>query len=164
MSRRITAGTLAAVAVGLLLAGVARFSGADPSRAQQVVERGASVMPFDLDATTHVFDPTPAGGVQTVVADDPTDTDEVELVREHLREEERRFRIGDFGDPVTIHGDEMPGVDVLEARFDELDTAYRDLPDGGEITYLSSDPEVVLALHEWFEAQLDDHGDHAEGA
>lgn len=50
------------------------------------------VMPFDLDATTHVFKPTDDGGIQTVVADDPGDRGEVTRVRTHLRKEVDRFQ------------------------------------------------------------------------
>jgi hypothetical protein len=34
----------------------------------KVAARGAEVMPFDLDRTTHVFTKLPDGGVQTVTA------------------------------------------------------------------------------------------------
>jgi hypothetical protein len=46
-----------------------------PSTARQaeVAERGSSIMPFDLDRTTHHFAKTDTGGVQSVTADDPAD-------------------------------------------------------------------------------------------
>jgi hypothetical protein len=156
---------IAAVAVGgivgVVVAATLPGSG-EPSRQQTIAERGAAVMPFDLDATTHVFRPTEYGGVQTVVADDPTDGEQIALVRFHLQEEVARFRVGDFGDPETIHGDEMPGLAVLEANFAALETTYRERADGAEVTYRSSDPAVVTALHDWFDAQLSDHGTHAQ--
>jgi hypothetical protein len=108
----------AAVASSVWLA-TREAGGSDRQRV--VAERGAAVMPFDLEATTHVFDPTATGGVQTVVADDPAHADEVELVRDHLRREQARFRVGDFGHPTTIHGDDMPGVAVLQARYEPLE-------------------------------------------
>jgi hypothetical protein len=132
------------------------------ARQQEVAERGGTVMPFDLEATTHVFAPTDDGGVQTVVADDPADNEQIVLIRSHLRDEVAAFRSGDFGDPATIHGHEMPGLSVLEARSDSLTITYQDRPDGGEVFYRSSDPVVVQALHDWFAAQLKDHGDDAE--
>jgi hypothetical protein len=39
---------------------------------------------------------------------------------------------------------------------------YRDLPDGAELRYTTSDPVLVVALHDWFKAQTVDHGRHAE--
>ena len=134
----------------------------EPSRQEVVAARGAMVMPFDLDATTHVFDATDTGGVQTVVAEDPTDAGQVALIREHLRLEVERFRVGDFGDPVSVHGGDMPGIGVLQANADALEITYRDRDDGGEVTYVSDEPTVVAALQEWFAAQLSDHGGHAQ--
>jgi len=133
------------------------------ARQQGVRERGELVMPFDLDATTHVFEPTGDGGVQTVVADDPADEDQIALIRSHLQNEVAAFRQGDFGDPATIHGHDMPGLAVLESSPDRLIITFRDLPAGGEVTYSSDDTAVVQALHEWLQAQLMDHGDDAQG-
>ena len=42
-------------------------------RQSQVAHIGSQVMPFDLEAATHRFEPLPNGGLQTVVADMPTD-------------------------------------------------------------------------------------------
>jgi hypothetical protein len=154
-----------AVAALLVLIGgawlVGRASGT-PGHVAAVAVRGASVMPFDLERTTHVFTPTATGGVQVVVADAPVEPEQVDLVRRHLRTEAARFAGGDFGDPAEIHGEEMPGLEVLIARARDLQVAYSDVPDGGSITYASDDAEVVDALHAWFEAQLRDHGDDAE--
>jgi len=131
-------------------------------RQEEVAERGAVVMPFDLDATTHVFTPTASGGVQDVVADDANDVDNVALIQEHLRFEADRFMVGDFADPERIHGEAMPGLALLKNRFREVDVLFEATPIGGTIAYSSESPEVVGAIHAWFEAQLSDHGGHAE--
>jgi hypothetical protein len=133
-------------------------------RQDEVAERGADVMPFDLDATTHRFDPTDHGLVQTVVADDPDDGEQVRLVREHLAAEAERFRQGDFGDPAAIHGHDMPGLAELEAGAGAVDVHLAHVAGGAEITYTATDPALVDALHRWGEAQLMDHGAHAEPA
>jgi hypothetical protein len=135
--------------------------GADDRQAE-VAERGASVMPFDLDATTHRFESRDDGLVQTVVADDATDGDQVALVRGHLADEAGRFAAGDFGDPAAIHGDDMPGLAALAAGAARVDVAYADVPGGARITFSTGDPDLVDALHRWGEAQVGDHGDHAE--
>jgi hypothetical protein len=136
----------------------------DPTRQEIVSERGASVMPFDLDATTHVFDVTDFGGIQTVVADDPSDAAQIELIRAHLRGETERFRAGDFDDPAAIHGDHMPGLATLEANAGAVEVSYRETSDGAQIKYRATDPDLVSALHDWFAAQTSDHGDHAATA
>jgi hypothetical protein len=50
---------------GLLLPAFSPAFGqtADPSRQEAVRERSADVMPFDMNATTHIFTKTPEGGV-----------------------------------------------------------------------------------------------------
>ena len=143
-----------------LLAACGGDGGAD--RREAVAERGADVMPFDLDASTHHFAPLATGLEQTVVVDDGVDADQVVLVRAHLRDEAGRFARGDFGDPAAIHGDHMPGLAELEAGYAAVDVAYADVPDGARITYTTADPALVRALHDWGDAQVLDHGAHAE--
>jgi hypothetical protein len=153
----------AALSAALVVALVACGGGPDrDAEVAEVAERGAEVMPFDLEATTHHFAPLPAGLEQTVVVDDPADTGQLALVRDHLRHEADRFAAGDFGDPAAIHGDHMPGLAALEAGYQAVDVAYAEVPDGARITYLTDDPALVTALHDWGEAQVSDHGAHAE--
>ena len=154
--------TLATVAIlGTLWAtGALAFQ---ETRQEEIAEKGAEVMPFDLEKTTHIFDKTETGGVQKVVADDPNDAEQVALIREHLEEEAAAFRRGDLSDPSEIHGEQMPGLKDLEAGAKEMDIRYSGLPDGAQIEYETSDPALVAALHDWFNAQVSDHGDHAQG-
>ncbi|HEY7069250.1 MAG TPA: hypothetical protein VH479_04010 [Acidimicrobiales bacterium] len=146
-----------------VLAVLAACGPAGPSdRQTEVAERGSRIMPFDLEATTHHFDSDPDGLTQTVVVDDPTDTDQLALVRTHLQDEADRFASGDFDDPAHIHGDAMPGLSDLRAGYAAIDVTYSDLPDGARITYRTTDPALVDALHTWGAAQIADHGAHAE--
>ena len=131
-------------------------------RQAEVAERGADVMPFDLDATTHTFTATDDGGIQTVTADDPADAGQIELVRAHLREERDKFARGDFEDPAAIHGHDMDGVAELAAGYRDVTVTYTDLPDGARLTYTASRPDLVDAIHAWFARQVADHGPHAE--
>ena len=132
------------------------------ARQNEVAQAGATVMPFDLDATTHVFEKVEDGGIQQVVSDEDDPT-QIALIREHLREEAGRFSAGDFHDPEMIHGEGMPGLHDLVTGHEKLSIAYIDLPSGGQITYSTDDPDLVSALHAWFDAQLSDHGAHAQG-
>ena len=161
--RTFLPGMVAAVLV-LAFLGVSVASSDEGAQRWQaaVAERGRRVMPFDLDATTHRFDSHAAGGVQSVVADDPGDAGQISLIRGHLREELARFRAGDFGDPAAIHGGGMPGLATLQKSGTAIDIRYQDLVDGGRLTYRSEEPVVVAALHEWFAGQVSDHGRHAE--
>ncbi|NUT46000.1 MAG: aspartate carbamoyltransferase [Saccharothrix sp.] len=148
----------------LLVAAVAAVvlgSGCAADRQAEVAERGASVMPFDLERTTHRFTKTDTGGVQTVVADDARDTVQITLIQEHLTAEVDRFRRGDFTDPARIHGTEMPGLDSLRAHGGRIAIELENTADGARATYTTSDTELRTALHAWFDAQVSDHGAHA---
>ncbi len=126
-----------------------------------VAERGAAVMPFDLDQTMHHFERLPDGGLQTVKADSASDAEQIALIQAHLREEAGRFSRGDFDDPATIHGDDMRGLAALRQGAGRITVSYDALPDGAQIRYTTTDPALVDALHDWFAAQVSDHGKHA---
>lgn len=128
----------------------------------EVAERGAQVMPFDLDATTHTFTKAEDGGVQTVAADDPTDATQIELIRQHLQEEQDNFARGDFSDPAAIHGHNMDGVAELRAGYRDITVDYLDRPDGAQLAYHTDRADLVEALHAWFDRQVMDHGPDAE--
>jgi hypothetical protein len=152
---KLTCTIVVAAALGLPFSA----SAADADRQAEVASRGAEVMPFKLQSTTHVFTKTADGGVQRVVVKDPADLEQVRRVREHLREMQARFGSGDFSGPTHIHGAEMPGLAQLKAaQPEQLAIAYRDIAGGAELTYRSKDLTLVSALHDWFEAQLGDHG------
>lgn len=138
---------------------------ADPSRQAEVSRRGPDVMPFSLAATTHIFTKTPQGGTQRVVAKRASDANQVNLVREHLRDIQGQLRKGDFSGPAHIHGGDMPGLAELRAAAPGLIVIdYQEVPGGAELTYKTSDKALVAALHRWFDAQLSDHGaDAMEG-
>ena len=142
-------------------ASFAACGGGLEERQAEVAEIGAQVMPFDLDRSTHVFEKTGLGGTQIVTSDDG-DAAQVALIRAHLAEEAERFSSGDFHDPEMIHGGEMPGLHTLVMGHDRMTIEYRDVAGGGEIRYTSDDETLVAAIHEWFDAQVADHGAHAQ--
>lgn len=133
------------------------------TRQQEVAVKGAKVMPFDLEQTTHVFEKLDDGGLQKVVVKDPANKKQIALIRSHLKEESERFRKGDFSDPAKIHGEDMPGLAQLKASAAKIDVRYSALPDGAQIRYQAKDPKLVTALHQWFSSQVSDHGHHASG-
>jgi hypothetical protein len=133
----------------------------DNDRQAQVAQRGAEVMPFDLEQTTHVFDPRDDGGLQKVVVKDPNNSHQIELIREHLSDEAQKFSRGDFSDPAKVHGHDMPGLAELEGGASQIEIRYSSLPDGGQISYRTKNPALVDAIHRWFAAQRADHGRHA---
>ena len=160
---KVMKGITAVAAVTLLCVSVAFAAepGSTMSRQDEVALKGAAVMPFDLARTTHFFDDTPGGGIETITANDKKDARQIALIRSHLAEEAKRFGRGDFSDPAKIHGQDMPGVDALARAGDKLQVKYRKLPAGASLSYASADAAVVAAVHAWFAAQRSDHAAHS---
>lgn len=133
-------------------------------RQAEVARRGAQVMPFDLQRTQHVFSKTADGGIQQVRVRDSSDREQITLIRQHLSTIASAFSAGDYSGPMRIHGTDMPGLSLLrQAKPGDIRIDYTDLVDGAQITYVSTQEEYVEAIHQWFNAQLHDHGRHATG-
>jgi len=148
--------------MGMLIVVPVMAQTTNPERIDEIAQRGAHVMPFDLMQTQHIFTKTETGGVQQVLVRDPANTKQIELIRQHLMKISGEFSQGDFSDPEKIHGKEMPGLAVLStAKPGQLHIQYKQLHIGAEITYAAEDTALITAIHEWFNAQLADHGPDA---
>lgn len=108
----------------------------------------------------HMFEPTASGGIQTVMSKDG-DATQVRLIRQHLKNEAAEFQAGRFDDPATLHGRNMPGLQTLRYSAKRMRVTYQTTEAGAQIMYVSRDPRVITALHQWFKAQVSDHGSHA---
>jgi hypothetical protein len=53
--------------------------------------------------------------LQQVIAKDPTDTEQIRLIRVHLEDIATRFQRGDYSGPTQTHGAQMPGLAELKA-------------------------------------------------
>src|SRR3972149_3638225 len=126
-----------------------------------VDDMGSQVMPFDLSLTTHIFEMTESGGIQQVIADDPNNSAQIGLIQQHIRHEAMRFSQGDFSDPTSLRGADMPGVQDLAAGAAQITVEYTALPNGAQITFTTQDLPLITAIHRWFGAQLSDHGSDA---
>jgi hypothetical protein len=152
--------TIAILAAALAVSSSSPVWAAETPRQLQVERNSERVMPFRMDTATHSFVATPTGGVQTVTVRNG-ERQQILLVRSHLRKEARAFARGDFTDPAAIHGPTMPGLQALHDGAKRLSVHYSELRGGAAITYTTSDPALVAALHAWFKAQASDHGAHA---
>lgn len=116
------------------------------------------VMPFDMSNTVHVFEMTTSGGVQRILARGAGDAEQVQLIRQHLKQEAARFERGDYSDPAALHGADMPGLAKLQTHPTAVDVSYSELPTGAQLTFETRDLELLTAIHRWFGAQLSEHG------
>lgn len=135
---------------------------AEGTTQEHVHHMGQMVMPFDLAKTTHVFRMTETGGVQRVVVKDAADKDQIALIRQHLQHEAMAFQQGDYADPATLHGAQMPGLKELQAGAAKIKVRYAALPEGAEIRFETRDIHLLTAIHRWFGAQLSEHGADAK--
>jgi hypothetical protein len=131
------------------------------NRQESVHDMGSEVMPFDLSQTTHIFEMTESGGIQQVIAKNPNDSAEVTLIQQHIQHEVMLFSAGNFSDPTSLHGDDMPGIKELAAGIALIKIEYAALPNGAQITFTTQDLRLITAIHRWFGAQLSDHGSDA---
>jgi hypothetical protein len=132
------------------------------TRQQHVHDMSHGVMPFDVAKTVHIFKMTESGGVERVIVKDRIYADQVLLIQQHLRKEAGRFQHGDCSDPATLHGASMPGLKDLQLGARRVKVSYSDLSDGAEITFQTTDPHLLIAIHRWFGAQLSEHGADAK--
>lgn len=146
--------TVAIFVILLIAAPASAKEGAEARRLDEVAQRGAEVMPFDLEKTLHIFSKTSRGGLQQVVAKDTSNSEQIGLIRRHLSRIARDFRDGNFSAPTRIHGEDMPGLPELKAaKSGQIRIEYRERADGAQISYSTNSPRLVKALHQWLDAQ-----------
>jgi hypothetical protein len=131
------------------------------NRIDEVREKGTEIMPFDLDKTLHTFEKSSAGGVQIVSLRDINNAEQLIPIREHLKKIANDFENGNFDDPVSIHGSDMPGLATLQANASKFSIKYFELENGAKLEYSSTDKDIISAIHLWFDAQVNDHGPDA---
>lgn len=128
---------------------------------EHIHHASSGVMPFDMAKTLHLFKMTVWGGVQRVVARDPAETDQIALIRQHLKLVAEKFQGGDYSDPAALHGRHMPGLEALSAGASDITIVYGELPAGAQLRFETEDLHLLTAIHRWFGAQLSDHGGDA---
>jgi hypothetical protein len=94
--------------------------------------------------------------MEVVVRDD--NAHQIALVRQHLNREAAAFARGNYSDPADIHGRTMPGLRELSSGASRIRVQYAQTNSGARISFTTSDPALVSALHRWFRAQVSDHG------
>jgi hypothetical protein len=120
-------------------------------------ERGAHVMGFDQQKTTHHFYLYPDGGAIDVSANDPDDQTEIKAARAHLPHIAKMFGEGDFSAPVLVHATNVPGTADLARLKDRLSYRYEETPRGGRVNIRTADPDALAALHTFLRFQIADH-------
>jgi len=156
---RLSLRTPSYTAVGMIVVLIAASFGALAASSEaRIREMQHHVMPFDVSKSVHIFRMTETGGVEQVVVRDTADSDQIALIRQHLKHEAAKFQRGDYSDPATLHGPGMPGLKELHAHASQIRVSYSELPEGAQITFETDDLALLTAVHRWFGAQLSEHG------
>ena len=119
-------------------------------------ERGKMAMGVDQYASTHQFDALPNGG-RIALEMKESDSLAIAQIRAHLKLIRHAFQAGDFSTPEFVHMRAMPGTDVMTRNHALINYAYADLPRGGEVRIITTDPESLAAVRKFLAAQRGDH-------
>ncbi len=119
--------------------------------------RGAHVMGFDQQKTTHHFSLYPDGGAIEVAAKDAGDAADISAARSHLPHIARLFGEGNFSAPMLVHATDVPGTAELTRLKDRLTYRYEETPRGGRVNIVTRDAEALAALHQFLRFQIADH-------
>jgi hypothetical protein len=119
--------------------------------------RGAMVMGFDQEKTTHHFLLFTDGGAIDISANEGSDEESRNAIRSHLPHIARMFSEGNFAAPMLVHASDVPGAAELAKRKDRIRYTYVETPRGGRVDIVTKDDAALRALHEFLRFQIRDH-------
>jgi len=119
--------------------------------------RGAHVMGFSQEKTTHHFVLTFDGGTIDVRANDINDTESRDQIRQHFRHISQAFSGGDFTDPMLVHATNVPGTAAMKAQKTNLHWNVEDTSRGARLVITADNKPALDALHQFLKFQIEDH-------
>ena len=128
-----------------------------PDPHAQMNMRGAEVMGFDQQKTTHHFYLYADGGAIDVSANDAADLKNRDAIRSHLPHIAMMFGLGDFSAPMMVHGIDVPGTKELTANKDKVSFTYTETAKGGRVDIVTKDAATLDAVHKFMRYQITDH-------
>ena len=123
----------------------------------QMNARGAHVMGFDQDKTTHSFRLHTDGGAIEIHVKDPADRANRDAIRSHLPHIAEMFAAGNFSAPMLIHATDVPGTAAMTASKDRIRFRYVETARGGRVDIWTADAGALGAVHEFLRFQIRDH-------
>jgi hypothetical protein len=121
-------------------------------------QRGAMVMGFDQDRTSHHFSLFVDGGAVDVSVRDPADTKNRDAIRSHLPHIAMMFGRGDFDAPMLIHDSaNVPGTKVMAERKSEIRYQYVETANGGRVNIVTTNRNALGAVHDFLKFQIAEH-------
>jgi len=124
---------------------------------EAVDRRGAQVMGFDQQKTTHHFLLYEDGGAIDVAVKDASDTTSLDAIRSHLPHIATMFADGRFDAPMLVHDVAVPGTAEMTRLKDRVRYQYVRTANGGRVDITTSDPDALAAVHRFLRFQIDEH-------
>ena len=155
MRKSISCGLAVAVAVLANSIYPTTFVAAQQDHA--MMGRGAMVMGFDQEKTTHHFRLYEDGGSIEVTANSGDDSANRTAIRDHLPHIAQMFAAGNFDAPMEVHAQRVPGSAELARLREKVSYKYVELPNGGRVDILTTDAAALRAVHEFLKFQIMDH-------
>jgi len=126
-------------------------------RSEDVVKRGAHVMGFSHEATTHHFGLFKDGGEIVVHAKDPNDKASVEQIRTHLAHIAKMFSSGNFNAPMLIHATNPPGAATMTRLKEQIRYEFSETERGAPIRLVTISLGTTDTVHAFLLFQIVDH-------
>lgn len=120
-------------------------------------QRGAQVMGFDQEKTTHHFYLYTDGGAIDVSVKDAADKSNLDAIRGHLPHIAMMFGQGSFDAPMMVHDTKVPGTAELAKLKDRVVYKYVETSTGGRVGITTTDSEALKAVHAFLTFQITDH-------
>src|SRR5689334_22626385 len=122
-----------------------------------VISRGAMVMGFDQEKTTHHFHLYKDGGSIEVTANSADDSANRAAIRNHLPHIAQMFAEGHFDAPMEVHAQTVPGTRELAKFKDKVSYKYVEMSNGGRVDIFTRDAAALRAVHDFLKFQIMDH-------
>jgi len=124
---------------------------------EEMSKRGDKAMGFDHLKTTHHFILASDGGSIKVEANDATDTQSRDQLRQHLRHINMMFGEGNFNVPMLVHDKTPPGSEAMRRLKTEISYEYQQTDRGALIRISTRNAEALLAIHDFLKFQIEEH-------
>lgn len=120
-------------------------------------QRGAQVMGFSQEKTTHHFELKQDGGVIEARANDLKDAATLGEIRGHFQHIAKMFAAGDFNAPMLVHAQNVPGTAAMSRLKDAIHWQMQEIPRGARISIIADNQEAVDAVHDFLRFQIENH-------
>jgi hypothetical protein len=149
MSRKLQLALIVAIALVIIKAKAQHQHDMSP-----LSQRGAQVMGFSQEKTTHHFELNQDGGIIEARANDLKDAGTLAEIRGHFGHIAKMFAAGDFNAPMMVHAQDVPGTAAMSRLKDDIHWQLSEIPRGARITIVADNKEAVDAIHDFLRFEM----------